>query len=193
VKTLMISLVGTITLAGCAILPGAVEGAGLQPPTAVGEPVLTPSEKPRGYASTQLHDDTHEITYSGPWRGSRDKIEAGLLHRAALTARQNGSTWFRFHHMPGEAGLMSHPSRPKASFGRDYGHWQPHWNYRVGSNWQRWNPEWGTAFWGETIPKKDVSRVDVHAMIELGHGPFTAAEQTDFEVAAVLRDLRPAG
>jgi hypothetical protein len=34
-----------------------------------------------------------------------------------------------------------------------------------------------------------VKTVEVHAMVELGHGPFTGAEQTDFDVSAVLRDL----
>lgn len=46
------------------------------------------------------------------------------------------------------------------------------------------------GFWAETPEGRGVKRVEVHAMIELGSGPFKAAEQTDFRVAAVLKDLR---
>lgn len=143
-----------------------------------------------GYAATPLQENVYEITYTGPWLGSRDAVEGELLRRAAITARQRGSTWFRFHHMPGEAGPLSHPSRPAPSFGAAYGHWQPHWNYLTTTGWERWHPEWGASFWADEVDNGEVKRVNVHAMIELGRGPLTAAEQTDFDVSAVLRDVR---
>jgi hypothetical protein len=92
--------------------------------------------------------------------------------------------------MPGEAGPFSHPGRVSPGFGAAYGHWQPHWTYQVGSTSQPWHPEWGAPFWAETPQGQGVKRVEAHAMIELGKGPFKAAEQTDFGVEAVLKDLR---
>lgn len=149
-----------------------------------------PLRKSPGYASALVEENTYEVTYSGPWLGSRDAVEARLLYRAALLAKEHGSTWFRFLHMPGENGPLSHPSRSSPSFGTAYGHWQPHWSYRTEAGWQPWHPEWGDRFWADRIAKANVEGVEVHAMVELRRGALAAEEQTDFEVAAVLRDLR---
>jgi hypothetical protein len=146
----------------------------------------------KGFASSALGDDTYEMTYSGRWLGSRDAVEGRLLYRSALLARAQGKSWFRFLHLPGEDGPLSHPSRSSPSFGAAFGHWQPHWNYWSPLGLQPWHPERGRRFWGDTEDAKGVERVEVHAMIKLGEGPFAAAEQTDFDVSAVLRDLRPA-
>ncbi len=161
-------------------------------PATVGQPSARRLEKADGYASAPVGENSYEFTYSGPWVGSRDEVEGSLLYRAALLARQHGKMWFRFLHMPGEAGPLSHPKRQAPSFGAEYGHWQPHWSYSTASGWQYWHPEWGSAFWAETPDGRRAERVAVHAMIELGVGSFSAAEQTDFDVSAVLRDLRPA-
>jgi hypothetical protein len=196
VKLQTISLIGITTLAGCALPgPGATDSAAVPVGTAA---QVVRSTAPHavdfsdGFAFAALANDSYEVTYSGPWRGSRDDIEGGLLYRAALIADRHGKSWFRFLHMPGEAGPLSHPSRQSPSFGAAYGHWQPHWRYQTDSSWQPWHPEWGSPFWAETLDGAGAERVEVHAMIELGQGPFAAAEQTDFDVSAVLRDLRPA-
>ena len=149
------------------------------------------ADRPLGYASALVEGDTFEVTYSGPWRGSRDDLEGGLLYRSAVLAREHGSSWFRFLHMPGEDGPLSHPSRSSPSFGAAYGHWQPHWSYRTEAGWQPWHPEWGDWFWADRLEKASDMQVQVHAMIELRGGAPISSEQTDFEVAAVLRDLRP--
>lgn len=145
----------------------------------------------RGYTSALVSENKYELKYSGPWLGSRDTLEGALLYRAALLARKQGSTWFRFLHMPGEGGPLSHPSRPSPSFGSAYGHWQPHWSYRTTEGWQPWHPEWGDRFWADRLSKGSVAQVEVHAMIELRPGAYTPSEQTDFGVLAVMRDLRP--
>lgn len=188
-KPLIISvlLVGTAT--GCAMKNAADSG------TATPIATLNQSqsaEEPDGYASAMVAENRYEVTYSGPWSGSRDSIEAGLLYRAALLTSQHNQTWFRLLHMPGEAGPSSHPSRAAAPIGAAYGHWQPHWSYRSASVWQPWHPEWGAPFWGDTVDAKDVERIRVHAMIEMGRGTPAVPAQTDFQVAQVLRDLRPA-
>ncbi|HEY0026819.1 MAG TPA: hypothetical protein VGC35_03020 [Allosphingosinicella sp.] len=172
-KPLIFSLLAIAALSGCAAYD------------------ISPAE-PAGFASNKLGEDSYELTYFGPWNGSRDAVEGSLLYRAARIGQQQGKTWFRFLHMPGEAGPLSHPGRTAPSFGAAYSHWQPHWSYRAGSDWQPWHPEWGTPFWADAPDAKNVKQVRVHAMIELGDGPFRAAETTDFEVAAVLKDLRPA-
>lgn len=190
-KPIILSLVAASALAGCAVHDGAYResvSAALPNPAATGDQRKS-GEEPGGYATAPVGTDTYEVTYSGRWLGSRDAIEGRLLYRAALAAKQHGKTWFRFLHMPGEAGPSSHPGRASPAFGAAYGHWQPHWTYRVGSTSQPWHPEWGAPFWAETLSGQGVKHVEAHAMIELGNGPFKAAQQTDFGVAAVLKDL----
>jgi hypothetical protein len=193
VKPFIVSLIASTALASCAPPTAVGLGSALSTmtPRTVGQSNSPQVDESTGYASAAVGDDRYEITYSGPWLGSRDAIEGGLLYRAALLAKQHGKTWFRFLHMPGEAGPLSHPSRQAPSFGAAYGHWQPHWTYRTGTSWQPWHPEWGTPFWAENLAGRSVERVEAHAMIELGQGPFAASEQTDFDVSAILRDLRP--
>lgn len=181
-KSTSFSIITGSALVGCALntsaAPDSVAARSLQ-------------KEPVGYTSAAVTENNYEISYSGPWLGSRDALEGGLLYRAALLAQEHGSNWFRFLHMPGEGGPTSHPSRPTPSFGAAYGHWQPHWNYRIESGWQPWHPEWGDRFWAERLAKSTVERVEVHAMIELRPGAAARFEPTDFEVSAVLRDLRP--
>ena len=126
-KSIIVSLIAGSALAGCAVNGGATPSsaaAAIPKNTAVNERSMP--KEPLGYASAVVMENNYEITYSGPWLGSRDALEGGLLYRAALLANKHGSSWFRFLHMPGEAGPLSHPSRPSPSFGAAYGHWQPH-------------------------------------------------------------------
>jgi hypothetical protein len=190
-KPLIISLIAVNALAGCAVQGGADRGGVGAPIAAAATVDRSKPLEPSGYASTAIGENRYEITYAGPWSGSRDSIEGGLLYRAALLASQHGKTWFRFLHMPGEAGPLSHPGRGAPSFGAAYGHWQPHWSYLTESGWQPWHPEWGAPFWAETLAGPAAERVEVHAMIELGSGSLAVRSQTDFDVAQVLRDLRP--
>ena len=189
-KPLIISLLILSASAGCAVKTGA-NGSGAATPLATANQ-SQPVEEPDGYASAMVAEDRYEVTYSGPWSGSRDTIEGVLLYRAALLSARHGKTWFRLLHMPGEAGPLSHPARPATSIGAAYGHWQPHWSYRTASGWQPWRPEWGVPFWAETADAKGVERVNVHAMVEMGSGTPAVPTQTDFDVAQVLRDMRPA-
>ena len=188
-KSVIYAIVALSALAGCTA--DRPSDAASLPHTATASSRARVAE-PSGYASAAVGDNSYEVTYAGPWGGSRDAIEGALLYRAALLTRQHEKTWFRFLHMPGEAGPLSHPARLSPSFGSAYGHWQPLWSYQTASGWQPWHPEWAAPFWADTADGRGVRQVEAHAMIELGRGPSTAAEQTDFDVAAVLRDLRPA-
>lgn len=188
-KTKLASLLIASALPGCALdTPPLVPKTAATPTLATKASSLQSEE--RGYNSAMVGENSYEIKYSGPWTGSRDALEGGLLYHAAFTARQHGSAWFRFLHMPGEGGPVSHPSRPSAKFGAAYGHWQPHWSYLTGDGWQPWHPEWGDRFWAERPASSNVKQVEVHAMVELRPGIVARSEQTDFEVSAVLRDLR---
>ncbi len=187
-KSLISSLIVLTALAGCAADRGGIAASS---PAAGATGLSTPIAAPGVYTTDAIAEDSYEITYSGPWTGSRDAIEGDLLYRTALLAREHGSSWFRFLHMPGEAGPLSHPARPSSTFGLAYGHWQPHWNYLTGLGWQKWQPEWGVPFWGTTADGRGVQQVEVHAMIELGRGSSIGDEPTVFDVAAILRDLKP--
>lgn len=189
-KAVVISLVASMALAGCALNSGApLENApaAAQATTTNAPDFLT---RPPDYTSALVAENQYEVMYAGRWQGSRDAIEGGLLYRAALLAKEKGMATFRFIPMPGETGPLSHPSRVSPSFGASYGHWQPHWSYRTEAGWQPWHPEWGDRFWADRLTKGDVKWVEVHAMVELRAGPPSAGEQTDFAAAAVLRDLR---
>jgi len=192
-KRAIFSLIAIGTLTACAMQTGAATNhARLPVATAAASDQMDPKRDSSGYASAALGENDYEITYSGAWLGSRDSIEGGLLYRAALLAKERGRTWFRFLHMPGEAGPLSHPSRSAPSYGAAYGHWQPHWTYRTESGSQPWHPEWGSPFWAETLSGQSVKHVEAHAMIELGRGPPVGLSETDFDVAKVLKDLQPA-
>lgn len=191
-KAIIVGLVASRILAGCALSPAGAPSslADIAPAQASAAYTRSLSTGATGYTSALISENTHELKYSGPWLGSRDAVEGALLYRAALLARQRGSTWFRFLHMPGERGPLSHPSRPSASFGASYGHWQPHWSYLTDAGWQPWHPEWRDRFWAERLAPNAVRHAEAHAMIELRPGAVARDQQTDFEVSSVLRDLR---
>ena len=144
------------------------------------------------FASSEVAPGRLEVTFSGKRFESRDRVERYLLYRAALLAKQNGASWFGLLHLPGEAGPDSHPARSVEPNQHHYGHWQPHWNYYVsGLGWQPWYPEWGDAFWADSIDLSRVERYDAHAMIELGINRRPVADQPIFDVEEVIRDLGP--
>lgn len=145
------------------------------------------------FASAEVEAGRFELTYSGKRFDSRDLVEQYLLYRAAVLAKKNGATSFLLLYLPGEGEPSVHPALPKRSSGPDYGHWQPHWNYYVsGLGWQPWRPEWGTAFWADSIDLVLVERYDAHAMIELGVGSLPQNDQPIFDVDEVIRSLEPA-
>lgn len=189
-KTAIVGLVLASALGGCALNSSATKPE-IVGATAPGNKASSSQKETHGYTSAMVAEDRYEIKYSGPWKGSRDVLEGELLYRAALLAREHGSAWFRFLHTEEEASPGSHPSRPSASFGVAYGHWQPHWTYLTSDGWQPWHPEWGDRFWAERPTSNDVKQVELHAMVELRPGAIAAGAQTDFEVSSVLRDLNP--
>lgn len=143
---------------------------------------------------SQLSADRFELILSGTRFSSRDEAERALLLSTARLALAHGKPGFVLLALPGEQSDV-HPPRGDAGFGRQYGHWQPHWTYRLpGEGWQWWHPEWGAAFWTADVDPARVEAFEVHAMIELGGRrdpgsgtalPFTARD--------VVRDLgRPA-
>ncbi len=144
------------------------------------------------FASSEVAPGRLEITFSGTRFESRDRVERYLLYRAALLAKQNGASWFGLLYLPGEAGPDSHPARSSGPGQHHYGHWQPHWNYYVSKlGWQPWHPEWGVAFWADSIDLSLVERYDAHAMIELGINRRPLEDQPIFDVDEVIRDLEP--
>ena len=64
--------------------------------------------------------------------------------------------------------------------------------FATGLGWQPRHPEWGVAFWAETIDLSLVERYDAHAMIELGINSRPAEDQPIFDVDEVIRDMEPA-
>ena len=145
------------------------------------------------FASSEVAPGRFEVTFSGTRFESRNRVERYLLYRAALLAKQNGASWFGLLYLPGEAGPDSHPARSSPTGQNHYGHWQPHWNYYVSElGWNPWHPEWGAAFWADSIDLSRVERYDAHAMIELGINPRPSGDQPIFDVGEVMRDLEPA-
>ena len=157
---------------------------------ATGATAQTATARPEVRVS-QVSADRFELILSGTRFSSRDEAERALLLSAARLALAHGNPGFVLLALPGEQSDM-HPPRGNAGFGRQYGHWQPHWTYRLrGEGWQWWHPEWGAAFWTADVDPARVEAFEVHAMIELGTGrspgsgtalPFTACD--------VVRDLR---
>lgn len=144
----------------------------------------------RGFVSTPLGANRYELTFSGQHFSSRDQLEGYLLYRAARVARDSGYAWFVLLHLPGDRGVDDHPARRNPSLGVRYGHWQPHWNYRlVGQEWQPWHPETGAPFWTDMVARRDVERFEVHAIIEGRHGAFPRRLPSAFNAARVIRDL----
>jgi hypothetical protein len=149
-------------------------------------------EKDGSFATSEVTPGRIELTFAGKRFESRDRVERYLLYRAALLAKQNGASWFGLLYLPGEAGPDSHPARSSRPSQHHYGHWQPHWNYYVsGLGWQPWHPEWGVAFWADSIDLSLVERYDAHAMIELGINRRPEEDKPIFDVDEVIRDLGP--
>lgn len=154
-------------------------------------PATAQGAKPAtAFAYSEGGDGRFELTLSGKGVPSRDAVEGDLLRRAALLARSRGNAWFVLRHMGGEQ-PGQHRARTDATFGERYGHWQPHWSYKLaGTVWQPWHPEWGTAFWTNDVPAAMIQSFEVHAMIDVGNGPLPAQE-TAFDANQVIRDLSP--
>ena len=145
------------------------------------------------FASSEVAPGRFEVTFSGTRFESRNRVERYLLYRAALLAKQNGASWFGLLYLPGEAGPDSHPARSSPTGQHHYGHWQPHWNYYVSElGWNPWHPEWGAAFWADSIDLSRVERYDAHAIIELGINSRPSGDQPIFDVGEVMRDLEHA-
>ncbi len=144
------------------------------------------------FLSTAMGEHRYELTYSGRQFTSRDRMEGYLLYRAAGIAQANGSSWFVLLHLPGERGAQDHLAERVPSFGGAYRHWQPHWNYRLSEQgWQPWHPEWGAAFWADSLQFSNVEEFNVHAIIELRRGARTRGQPMAFNSTRVMRDLGP--
>ena len=153
---------------------------------------IVESSAETSFTSSEVAPGRLEVTFSGTHFDSRDLVERYLLYRAALLAKQTGASWFGLLYLPGEAGPDSHPARSGRLGQHHYGHWQPHWNYYVsGLGWQPWHPEWGVAFWADSIDLSRVEQYNAHAMIELGVGSRPQNDQPIFDVDEVVRDLEP--
>ncbi|MDV3258135.1 MAG: hypothetical protein LOX97_10230 [Sphingomonas sp.] len=143
-------------------------------------------------STSEVEPGRYELLYSGKRLVGRSEVEHFLLYRAALLAREKGATSFSLLYLPGEEGPGRHPAPTASSSGPDFGHWQPHWSYYVtGLGWQPWHPEWGAAFWADTIEMARVEKYEVHAIIRLGDGDRPEKDQPEFGVNEVVETLGP--
>lgn len=140
------------------------------------------------FASRESGSERFELTLSGTGVPSRDAVEGELLRRAALFTRSRGYDWFVLLHMAGEQ-PGQHPPRTDPAFGARYGHWQPHWTYKIGEAvWQPWHPEWGAPFWTKEVDAAGVQAFEAHAMIEVGRGTLPSREAA-FDAKQIIGDL----
>jgi hypothetical protein len=141
------------------------------------------------FSAVAGEDKRFEVTLSGRRFTSRDEIEGRLLVEAARLTRRQGSDWFVLLPLPGER-PGHHPTRANPAFGSRYGHWQPHWTYRVDSaGWQPWHPEWAAPFWTSGVDPRTVQEFQVHAMIEVGRGALPQDREIAFDARQVLSDV----
>lgn len=139
---------------------------GLASPAAEAEP--KEQRMPPRVGISELAPDRFQLVYSGTNSAAREEVEEALLLGSARVALAHEEQWFALLAMPGEM-TDRHPPRRTPTFGAQFGHWQPHWNYYVPQyGWQWCHPEWGDEFWMKDVDPKLVQRFEVHAMIELG-------------------------
>lgn len=129
-----------------------------------------------------------ELVYAAPRFTSRDEPERELLMSAAKLAIEHQQKFFSLLALPGEQGHV-HPAQRVTPLGRRYGHWQPHWTITGAFGVEWWHPEWGREFWTKDVNPRDVTGVQVHAIVQLGPNPAAEASGLLFHAEAVVRDL----
>jgi hypothetical protein len=139
-------------------------------------------------SSQYTGNDIYEIKAAGRGLPSRDEVERRLLIEAARTSLNAGRDWFALLPMPGEATDLP-VARPVPTFGTKYSRWHTQWAYKTkGEHWRIWRPEWGTAFWSESIDKSAEIKFEATALLRTGSGQHLYDGEL-FDARAVMSEL----
>ncbi len=147
------------------------------------EPARSASDT--GYASQQLTQDRHRVSFSGNTVTDRSTVENYLLFRAAELTEQQGYDGFTIVR---EATERTVDANVTPTFGaRTYGGFAPYWRYsRIGPGYSLYDPWFGDPFLGGA----DINTVDsyeAYATIEMYNGTRQGARNYDAsEVIAYL-------
>lgn len=174
-KAALIALAAAVTLSACATQP-------------IYRPVGVDGAR-TGYAEQRIDSDRYRVSFQGNSLTSRERVETGLLLRAAELTRENGYDWFATTNRNTDVDKRYRVSDPWAySPYSGLGYWGPSWRYY---NRGYWSP-WRDPFWGpRDFDVRQYEKFEATAEIVMGRGPKPAGDPNAFNAAEVISNLGP--
>jgi len=145
-----------------------------------------------GYAEQRIETDRFRVSFQGNSITSRERVETGLLLRAAELTRENGYDWFSTLNRATDRDTRVRFDRdplgfhPYARYGGAY--WGASWRFHRGGYWGGWRD----PFWSlHDMDVRQIDRFEASAEILMGRGPKPEADPNAFDAAEVIRNLGP--
>ncbi len=172
-KAVLIAAAAAVTLSACATQP-------------IYRPVGVDGAR-TGYAEQRIDADRYRVSFQGNSITSRERVETGLLLRAAELTRESGYDWFATTNRNTDRDTRFRLDRDPFSYSPYSSFWGPSWRfYRRGY----WGP-WGDPFWGRDLDVRQVDKFEATAEIIMGRGPKPAGDPNAFNAAEVISNLGP--
>lgn len=159
------------------------------------QPEIAGQKVSGGYSETRIANNRYQVNFAGNSLTSRERVEGYLLYRAAELTLEKGFDWFEINDRLTERDVRTYVDPDpfyRPYYGSIYGYWRPHWRYyRPGGGWYWWHPEWGGAFWADSIDVRTVEKFEAHADIEMFDGPVPPTNRRAFDARQVISELEP--
>lgn len=170
-KVALIALAAAVTLSACAT-------------QAIYRPVGVDGAR-SGYAEQRIDSDRYRVSFQGNSITSRERVETGLLLRAAELTRQNGYDWFATTNRATDVDTRYRIDRDPFGYSP---YWGPSWRYY---NRGYWSP-WRDPFWGPSdFDVRQYEKFEATAEIVMGRGAKPAGDPNAFNAAEVIQNLGP--
>lgn len=146
-----------------------------------------------GYAEQRIEADRFRVSFQGNSITSRERVETGLLLRAAELTRENGYDWFTTVSRATDRDTRMRFDPDPLGFHRPLGwhvgpHWGTSWRFHRAGYWSAWRD----PFWGmHDLDVRQIDRFEASAEIVMGRGPKPAADPNAFDASEVISNLGP--
>lgn len=141
-----------------------------------------------GYAEQRIDTDRYRVSFQGNSITSRERVETGLLLRAAELTRESGYDWFATTTRATDVDTRFRVDRDPWGYSPYSSFWGPSWRFY---NRGYWSP-WRDPFWGSRdIDVRQVEKFEATAEIIMGRGSKPAGDPNAFNAAEVIQNLGP--
>ena len=144
-----------------------------------------------GYAEQKIDADRYRVSFQGNSITSRERVEMGLLLRAAELTRDSGYDWFATVNRNTDVDSRLRIDRdpfgysPFSNYGAYNPYWGPSWRYYRGGFWNDW------AFGGRSLDVRQIDRFEATSEIVMGRGAKPSNDPNAFDAREVVQNLGP--